>query len=134
MAITTALSKLRLTIGDTDSTNYVFNDDELNWFLSEESDNVPNSALRASYAAAAKYARAYDFETDGQKFWRSQQHAAWLALAKQLESQGATVTGSSSVTSVSTTKVDGYSDSISNDEVSVGTTRRYWPWLDDMPS
>ena len=88
MAISSTRDKLRLTIGDNDTDAELFQDDELDWFLSEEADSIPNAALRAAYAAMAKFARAYDFETDGQRFWRGQQYGYWADFAKRLETQG----------------------------------------------
>jgi len=127
MTVDTNLEKLRLEIGDTDvsssGANAVFKDAELNYFLSEESNNITNSALRACYAAMARFARAYDFETDGQKFYRSQMYKAFADLAERLEAQGATL--SSSTTTLITadiTKVDGYSEDIANQDVSESST------------
>src|SRR3990167_1930989 len=121
MSVDTNLEKLRLAIGDTDvsdsGANAIFKDSELNYFLSEEADNITNSALRACYAAMARFARAYDFETDGQKFARSQMYQAFADLAERLEAQGATLSSSTStVTTVDITRVDGWSDDIANQE------------------
>lgn len=120
MAITATRDKLRLTIGDTDTDNPLFQDDELDWFLSEESDDIASAALRACYAAMARFARAYDMETDGQRFARSQMHKAFSELAVRLEAQGATLSlvDAGSVTTVDVTRVDGYSDTIANQTTS----------------
>lgn len=138
MAITAARDKLRLELGDVDSTAPLFNDDELDYFLTAENNDILNSALRACYAAARKYARAYDFETDGQAFKRGQQATAWLAQAKALEAQGATISAVTSVSTVDITKVDGYSDDVGNTEVLAGGTanprqRYYWRGQRDDP-
>lgn len=125
MAITTDLSKLRLRIGDTDSTAYIFEDDELNYFLSENANDISNSALAACESAAARFARAYDFQTDGQAYKRSQMSKAFLALAADLRAQGATTsTSPDGVSSIAVTKVDGWSDDISNADVLVNTNGR----------
>ena len=127
MSVDTNLEKLRLAIGDTDvsssGANAVFKDAELNYFLSEESNNITNAALRACYAAMARFARAYDFETDGQKFARSQMYEAFADLVEKLEAQGASL--SSSTTTLITadvTKIDGFSEDIPNQDVSESST------------
>lgn len=114
MAITSTRDKLRLIIGDNDETNPLFQDDELDYFLTVSADNIRGAAIDACYAAAAKYARAYDFETDGQRFQRSAVHKAWLDMAKTLQAQGPTVTG---LSVIDVTKVDGYSDDVANQDV-----------------
>src|SRR3990167_3771468 len=144
MSVDTDLEKLRLAVGDTDvsdsGANAIFKDAELNYFLSEESSVIANAALRACYAAMAKFARAYDFETDGQKFARSQMYEAFADLAARLEEQGATIaTGNSAISTVDITRVDGWSDDITNQEVSTTTStanprRRFYGQEDDLPS
>lgn len=136
MSVNTDLEKLRLAIGDTDvsdsGANAVFKDSELEYFLSEEANDITNAALRAVYAAMARFARAYDFETDQQKFMRSQMYEAFADLAEKLEAQGATL--SSATTTVSTvdvTRIDGWSDDIPYQDVSSTTStanprRRYY--------
>lgn len=135
MAITTALSKLRLELGDTVETDHLFNDDELQHFLTEEADDVLKARLRACEAAMLRLARAYDFETDGQSFNRSQMSAAYAKMAKQLRAQGITTSGDpSGIRTIATTVVDGYSDDIPNDQVSTAgsaTGRSRWDgWHD----
>jgi hypothetical protein len=127
MTVNTNLEKLRLAIGDTDvsssGANAIFKDAELNYFLSEESDNITNAALRACYAAMARFARAYDFETDGQRFLRSQMYQAFADLAERLEAQGASLASSTStLVTADITKVDGYSEDIPNQDVSESST------------
>lgn len=122
MAITTTRDKLRLELGDNDSNAVLFADDELDYFLAQESDDILAACLRACYAAARKFARAYDFETDGQRFQRSQMQKAYAALAEQLEQQGVTLTGSVGVQTVDVTKVDGWSDDIPNQDVNETST------------
>lgn len=112
MSVDTDIEKVRLAIGDTDTTNAIFKDAEITYFLTEESSNIANSALRACYAAAAKFARAYDFETDGQRFLRSQQYKAFLDLIAQLKGEGATLATSSGMVSTALTKVDAYSEDL----------------------
>lgn len=135
MSVDTDLEKLRLRIGDTNvadsGAQAVFKDSELNYIIAAEPGDIEAQALVAFRMAAAKYARAYDFETDGQRFWREQQYKAYLALAKELTARGVTTsTGDvASVTTVDVTKIDGYSDDIANQDVSGGTVnprQRYY--------
>lgn len=71
MSVDTDLEKLRLRIGDTNVTDNgayaIFKDAELNYIIASET-TLEAQALLAFRMAAAKYARAYDFETDGQRF------------------------------------------------------------------
>lgn len=117
MAITATRDQLRLELGDTNSTSYIFNDEELDYFLTEESDDVLAACLRACHAAARKFSRAYDFETDGQKYQRSQMQKAFAAQAATLEAQGVTTSSATAVTTIDATKIDGYSQDVDNQEV-----------------
>lgn len=129
--LTTDLAKTRLEIGDTDSTAALFADEELNVFLSAEG-SVLGAAARACEALAAKYARQYDFQTDDQSFKRSQISKAYADKAKELRAR------SGGVSTVSPTRIDGYSDDIANNETSGassggrGRVRRGW-YQQDVP-
>lgn len=134
MSVDTDLEKLRLRIGDTnvaDSGAYaIFKDSELEYIIAAET-GLEAQALLAFRMAAAKFARAYDFETDGQRFWRNQQVKAFLDLAKNLEAKGVTTsTDPSGVTTIDVTKVDGYSQDVPNADVTV--TSRALRYDDDF--
>jgi len=111
MTITSTLDKLRLTIGDTDSTAPLFQDDELNYFLDTRSDNILLAAADACDAAAARFARAYDFSVDGQSFSRSSMVAAYRGMAAEFRNRA------NGLSTVVETKVDGYSQTIDSDQV-----------------
>lgn len=134
--ITANRDKLRLELGDTDEDAPLYNDDEIAYFLAEESNDIQKARLRAAEAAVFLLARAYDFETDGQKYARSQMSKAYAAMAKQLRAQG--VTTSADVNGVSTidvTVIDGYSSDIPNSEVQAprsGRNRFAWGEQDDV--
>jgi len=118
MAITAARDKLRLELGDTNSESYIFNDEELDFWLTEEADDYLAACLRACDAAARKFARAYDFETDGQSYKRSQMAKAFADRAAALRAQGvSTSADTSAVSTVTVTKVDGYSQTVTNEDV-----------------
>lgn len=132
MTISSDRDKLRLELGDRNVNDYIFTNDELDYFLDVESNDITRSKLRAARAAAAYFSREFDFETDGQKFARSQKAQAFKAIVDDLVAQGVTTSETSSAsafTSVSSTKVDGYSQSVANDEVSQsGTASVYNRW------
>jgi hypothetical protein len=141
MAITTNLDKVRLEIGDTEATSYLLSDDEINYFLTEESQNVLRAAFRACDALARKFARAYDFETDGQKFHRSQAFEAFSKAADALRKRaGISEFGNtnSGAGTIKTTRIDGYSDGDQPTNEDVLTTssnprRRYYGQEDRTP-
>lgn len=113
----TNLEKVRLEIGDTDSTDPQFTDAEINYFLDAAGNVVVDAAIKACEALVAKYSREYDFETDQQKFSRSQRAKAYKDLAAELRAGGG-----SGLSVLGQTKVDGYSQDIAADEVSGSRT------------
>jgi len=138
LSVDTDLEKLRLRIGDTNVTDSgayaIFKDSELNYIIASEP-TLEAQALLAFRMAAAKFARAYDFETDGQRFWRNQQVKAFLALADDLAAKGVTTsTDPAGVTTIDVTKVDGYSQDVPNSDVTVTSRRlRYDQDFDVVP-
>lgn len=111
VAITSNRDKTRLELGDTDPTAVLFYDEEYDVWLGVRGSSYLLAAADAADAAARKFARAYDFETDGQSFKRSQMAKAYKDLAKELRSRAG------GITTVDITKVDGWSDDIANQEV-----------------
>ena len=66
--LTTNIGKVRLIIGDTDvlpETDAVFTDEELTYFLTENSNNINLAAADALEAWVAKYTTAPDSEKIG---------------------------------------------------------------------
>lgn len=92
MPITTNLDKVRLRIGDTDSSDPLLTDDEVNSFIDAnyyvlDGGTIYDLAAAASQSAraiAAKFARGYNFSADGQSFNRSERVAHYLQLADEL--------------------------------------------------
>lgn len=132
---TTTLNRVRFELGDTDSSTALFADEEISAKLAERGDNVLLAAADLCEILARRYARAYDFETDGQVFKRSQMSKAYQELATSLRARAA------GVTTVATTRVDGYSSDIPADQVSnAGTAttqprhRFYAPRADRIPT
>lgn len=130
MAISTTLDKVRLVIGDTDSASYELSDDEINYFLGDRGDNVLLAAADCCDALAAKYARAYDFTTDGQSFKRSQAAQAYREQAVRLRARA------QGVSTADSTRVDGYSEDIPNQQVQtsgVNPRRHFYGERDRLP-
>ena len=63
--ITTNVGKVRLLIGDTDSTDEVFTDAEITYFLTSNSSNITLAAADACDAWAAKYGASPSTEKIG---------------------------------------------------------------------
>ena len=89
MTITTTRDQVRLLIGDTDSTRPILFDDELDLFLTQRADNVLLAAADACDAAAAKFARDYDFKWKDGTFNRSQMVKYYSDLATTLRTRAA---------------------------------------------
>lgn len=125
MTIATTRDEVRLLIGDIDSSAQLFQDDEIAWFLAEESDDVYLAAALACDSLARRYARAYDFSTDGQSFSRGQMSEQYRILAKELRNRAA-----GGISTVVATRADGYSDDITATDVTGSSTvaprRRYY--------
>lgn len=121
--LTTPLAQVRLQIGDTDQATALLQDEEIAVYLANRSDNVLLASADICDALATKFARSYDFATDGQSFKRSQQAAAYRAMAQDLRARA------SGLGSVATTRVDGYSqdiDSRSVDATQENPRRRFY--------
>ena len=110
----TDLEKVRLRIGDTASTDPLLTDEEIGVFTAEQS-SVRLAAAAAAEAIAAKFARGYNFKTDGQEFNRAERVKHYLDLAKALDPTGAR-NGAGLIAASSTVKADGYNQ----DEVASG--------------
>lgn len=113
-----ARDQVRLRIGDTDTTNPLFYDEELDQLLVDNDQVVLAAAADCCDILATRYAREYDFETDQQKFLRSQRSKAYKDMAKQLRDTLRVTTG---VNPVVATRKDGYSQDIPADQASVAS-------------
>ena len=114
MTISTDRDKLRLLIGDTDSAAVLAQDDELDYFLGSYPGNVLKAAAAVCDMLAVKFARYYDFQTDGQTFNRSQMSKQYAALAKELKNRA---TG---LAALGTVRKDGYSTTVKTSDVRTG--------------
>ncbi len=115
MPILTTRDKVRLEIGDTDAAAPLFNDDELDYIIASRADNVLLAAADACDMLATRFARDYDFEWQGAgesargKFTRSQMSKAFTDRAAAIRQRAGGGLGV-----IQTTRVDGYSEDISN--------------------
>ena len=86
--ITTAVGKVRLKIGDTDvspSTDAVFTDEELTYFLTNNSSDINLASAEAARAWAAKYATNANQEKIGDYSYSQKTVDDLLKLADNLE-------------------------------------------------
>lgn len=89
--------KVRLEIGDTDTADAMLSDEEIDNFLTERtvldstggttSVNIPAAAADAAGAIAAKYARRFDFASDGQSFSVAQRVGHYMSLERTLRNR-----------------------------------------------
>jgi hypothetical protein len=77
---------VRLLVGDTDPDKRQLHDEEIAWFLTENS-NVYLAAAEAAKAIAALYGRDVDKQVGDLKISASQRQKQYLDLAKQLRSR-----------------------------------------------
>lgn len=130
---TTSLGQLRLQIGDTDSTSPLFTDQEANVYLNNRGGNILAAAADLCDVLAARFAVEFDFETDQQRFQRSQRSKQYAELAKTLRIRAA-----GGVASVASSRVDGYTQDVDSEamvtSVSAGTGRVRQGYFDgDVP-
>lgn len=82
---------VRLLVGDTDATDYVLQDSDIAFFLSESDEDIYMAAVMAAESIAAKYARMVtNSQSDAHGVHAltrhySDRHKHYLDLAKRLE-------------------------------------------------
>lgn len=89
--------RVRLHIGDTDSSDPILTDDEVDDFLAQRyvvdattggtTYNVVAAAADCAGAIAAKYARDFNFAEDGQRFDRAQRVGHYMSLERSLRAR-----------------------------------------------
>jgi hypothetical protein len=96
MTLSTDRDKVRLLIGDTDETDPLLYDDEVDACLAQRvvvttaggtTYNLPAAAADACGAIAAKFARDFNFAEDGQNFQRAQRVGHYQALEQSLRAR-----------------------------------------------
>ena len=103
--------RVRLEIGDTDSDRVLFQDAELDDFLSQEGDSVLKSAARACETLAVRFSRDFSFSADGASFQKGQVAQMYMTQAKRLRRKA------SGTTTVMPRRKDGFSVYTDSDEV-----------------
>tara|TARA_R110000824_G_scaffold20903_14_gene78401 strand:+ start:597 stop:1007 length:411 start_codon:yes stop_codon:yes gene_type:complete len=103
--------RVRLEIGDTDSERVLFQDAELDDFLSQEGNSILGASARACETLAVKFARDFTFSADGASFQKGNVTQMYMNQAKRLRRQAR------STTTVMPRRVDGYSVYTDSDEV-----------------
>ena len=92
--ITTNVGKVRLIIGDTDvhpESDAVFTDEELGYFLTNNSNNINLAAADALEAWMAKYATSPDSEKIGDYAYTQKATDNMLVLAGKLKASAAMI-------------------------------------------
>ena len=87
--LSTLIGQVRLRIGDTDTTDTVFTDEELQVFLDANSDSVPFASAMALEAWATKYGANADSEEIGNYRYDQKIVNNLLKMAKQLRATAA---------------------------------------------
>tara|TARA_R110000737_G_scaffold3335_1_gene11373 strand:+ start:336 stop:749 length:414 start_codon:yes stop_codon:yes gene_type:complete len=103
--------RIRLEIGDTDEERILFQDAELDDFLSQEGNSILGSAARACETLAVRFARDFTFSADGASFQKGNITQMFMAQAKRLRRQAR------ATTTVMPRRIDGYSVYTDSDEV-----------------
>ena len=103
--------RVRLEIGDTDSERILFQDAELDDFLSQEGNNILGASARACETLAVRFARDFSFSADGANFQKANVTKVYAEQAKRLRRQAR------GTTTVMPRRVDGYSVYTDSDEV-----------------
>lgn len=121
MSLTT-LDQVRLQIGDTDNTAFLFTDVEIGSFLERHSDNVLLAAADACDALAARFARDFDFKWKDGEFKKGSRADRYAKLAEQLRANAGIAPAAGSM---AVTRIDGYSDDLSSEDgAGVGRANR----------
>jgi hypothetical protein len=95
MTLSTDRDKVRMLVGDTDETDPLLYDDEVDACLAmramtisgSTTYNVIAAAADAAGAISAKFARDFNFAEDGQNFQRAQRVGHYQALEQSLRSR-----------------------------------------------
>jgi hypothetical protein len=86
------LNVVRYLVGDTDNSSPQVQDEEINFSLSQSSDNVYSAASNVAMAIASKYSKLVTTELDGQLLMEYTDLAkAYKNLASDLKRQGQSV-------------------------------------------
>lgn len=132
-SLSSALARVRLEIGDTDSSAPLFADEEIAVKVALRGDDVLLAAADLCDILAVRFAREFDFDANESKsFKRSQKSAAYLKMAKALRQRA-----SGGLSVVIVTKADAVADDLSSRDADVADPRngrvRHGYWDSDLP-
>lgn len=99
----TDLEKVRLEIGDTDSSDPLFSDEEINHKLTESSNDIILTASSLCFILAARFSRQVSFSMDGQRVDLSDKAKMYKVMGEKLQARSG-----SGIVSQPLTIVDGY--------------------------
>ena len=85
-SISTDLAKVRLILGDTDSTDQLLQDEEINYFLSLN-DNVYGASVLAATAIQSKFSRLADTSIESVSVKYTQKADQYAKLSQDLKSK-----------------------------------------------
>ena len=87
--ITTNVGKLRLIISDNNSDSYIFEDDELDFFLDRNDNNITRTAIEICRALAMKFMQesSAKIRVDDIQIEEGNKHKYYTDLANDLERQ-----------------------------------------------
>ena len=103
--------RVRLEIADTDEERALFQDAELDDFLTQEGNSIYGASARACETLAVRFARDFTFSADGASFQKGNVTQMFMNQAKRLRRQAR------ATTIVMPRRVDGYSVYTDSDEV-----------------
>jgi len=86
-SLSTDLAKVRRLVGDTDTTDQLLSDEEIAFFLDEQSDNLRRAAADCCDAVAANLARKVDTSNGALSISASRRAEAYRAHAVVLREQ-----------------------------------------------
>lgn len=105
--------QVRLMVGDTDTTDLLLADDEVDQFINGRalldssggtvSTNLAAAAADCAGAIAAEFAREFNFTSDGQGFQRAQRVGHYQALEQTLRARAGGVSVPLSIAGTATT-------------------------------
>jgi hypothetical protein len=88
------LNSVRLLVGDTDTTDQLVQNEEINFALAQANDNIYYAAAWVCRAIAAKFSRMVDTTLDGALSAKySSKAKQYQQLASQVEAQGKKTSG-----------------------------------------
>ena len=82
--IENSVGKVRFLTGDTDSTDVLLTDEEIEYLLSTHT-SISAASVQACYAISAKLSRESDLKVGDLSISKSQRSAAYAKLAKDLK-------------------------------------------------